>query len=475
MSDNIINHEEKNAPVTNVCAIFRSRLWKNTIKRASNVDASSRNAISDVLKRLQTSGMGITIKRKAVQSAASDCKKQKENGNSEKKPMVHELELNGNEDLMDGEEDVDFEGIDDQTKTNDVGSSPNDESKSPDTKTNATSKKSMPKTIIVNVEAPPIYVCLMCQAKFPSFDPLKEHMKNNKRCKEIHLKCDKCEKIFDTRKGLQQHIQTHRAKPTLVCEQCGKTFAHQFNLENHKSSQHGEYIEDVDSIYRCKECDDQFTSRRDLYEHISKHSKEPTPVLCDYCGRSFKSSESLRSHIRIHQDIRPHPCTYCAKRFRSRLQMTQHLHVHTGVKLFKCTICNREFAKKDSLVAHMRTHTGELPYQCSYCSDKFSTISKRKTHYRIQHAQEMPDGDETETVQDVQHAEHSNEVIQNVLMPYPAMEDDVEALDTTAASYVTYSTAFIDSDNILVFQTPVNGDIPLDDVLNGASTLAVIQ
>lgn len=108
-----------------------------------------------------------------------------------------------------------------------------------------------------------------------------------------------------------------------------------------------------------------------------------------------------------------------------------------GVKLFHCTFCNRSFAKKDSLVAHLRLHTGELPYQCHACPEKFSTINKRKTHLK---------------------SHHVKEIVTEDIVPIE------QTIDDATTSYVTYSTAFIDSNNILVFESPVESEMPIDEV-----------
>lgn len=52
----------------------------------------------------------------------------------------------------------------------------------------------------------------------------------------------------------------------------------------------------------------------------------------------------------------------------------------------------------------------------------------------------------------------------------------VEQVDDTTTSYVTYSTAFIDSDNILVFENPVESEMPIDEVeMFKTSSSAVVQ
>lgn len=120
---------------------------------------------------------------------------------------------------------------------------------------------------------------MTCKEKFPTFETLKEHIKSNIPCKSVTLTCDKCSKVCDSKKSLYQHSLTHRDKWSFMCEECGKSYSNRFNLENHKSSFHGENVEEYGSIYKCKVCDKQFTTRKDLYQHINSHSKEVIEFL----------------------------------------------------------------------------------------------------------------------------------------------------------------------------------------------------
>lgn len=129
------------------------------------------------------------------------------------------------------------------------------------------------KVVIVKMNSPAAYVCMTCKHKFDTFEQLKTHMITSQRCKEMHLTCDRCGKVCTTRKALYQHQVTHRDKFAFVCDKCGKTYTNRFNLENHKSSVHGERVEEFGSIYKCKICEAQFNNRADLYEHIKFHAK----------------------------------------------------------------------------------------------------------------------------------------------------------------------------------------------------------
>ncbi|XP_046469545.1 zinc finger protein 676 [Neodiprion pinetum] len=199
-------------------------------------------------------------------------------------------------------------------------------------------------------------------------------------------KCQHCDKIMATKKGLRRHVSMHKPKAEpATCEICEKVCASQARLALHQKT-HNKPKEKVPREYLCHICSKVYPSNSSLTYHVRTHTGVK-PHVCKICNSGFTTTTSLANHLRIHTGDKPFVCHVCSAAFAVSSAFRRHLTRHTGEANYLCKTCGKAFKRLSTLKEHTYTHSGEKPYICKTCGAAYSHSGSLFAHQKRCRAQ----------------------------------------------------------------------------------------
>ena len=240
-----------------------------------------------------------------------------------------------------------------------------------------------------------MFKCQHCEKLFQTYRGLKIHRHVHTRKKvrskpapkgkdkqgKSH-KCTVCGENVLFRSLLEVHMRRHTGEKPFECMDCGKRFITSGQLRGHWSVHTGE------KPFQCRYCEKRFRLKGKRVEHERVHTGEGL-LECRYCGKKCYNGYQLKAHERVHTGEKPFQCNYCGKQFAQSCQMKIHERRHTGDKRYTCQVCGKCFIDSAALTVHKKLHTGEKPYVCGYCGKRFTQLGNLQTHERT-HTGEKP-------------------------------------------------------------------------------------
>lgn len=128
--------------------------------------------------------------------------------------------------------------------------------------------------------------------------------------KDPNLKCPHCPvpRYFNFAENLTEHISKTHAH---CCETCEKRFKSESDLRKHKEKVHVQRTEEK-AVFVCGFCDKDFQLKKYLEDHLDQHP-EAKPLNCHACGRGFSRKESLQKAFQIYKGEDVEGCKNCGK------------------------------------------------------------------------------------------------------------------------------------------------------------------
>ena len=161
--------------------------------------------------------------------------------------------------------------------------------------------------------------------------------------------------------SLRLHKDQSRKIENLLEENSRKLNEVEANMLNQK-----EVINNVESYFKCEECDESFRKKHDMRKHINNF--HPKFIKCDYCDETFNESWKYETHLECHGIEKKKKCDVCGKEFYLEWRFKQHMNIHENPKIKNCHYYNNNkvcpFDQVGCKFKHMRSKQCENQANC---------------------------------------------------------------------------------------------------------------
>lgn len=185
------------------------------------------------------------------------------------------------------------------------------------------------------------FECFECHRPFTGLNSLRIHLKLHSNSNSgIKYLCPYCEKLFAMRSYVRDHIVAmHGIKRDEIPKD---SIRQATTVATTQSTVFSDSQSNANISFKCDQCQKTFETKQTLRQHIKTHTNGP--FLCVICGVVYKSLANLRNHMERHQaDPKSrHKCmnASCQKTYPTRRYMLNHyrsIHLQKGKrKKLKC-------------------------------------------------------------------------------------------------------------------------------------------
>ena len=134
----------------------------------------------------------------------------------------------------------------------------------------------------------------ICDVCGMSVNNLEKHVLSKHEKTKLPFPCDQCDSSYYYCNELLRHRRKKHMGlvPTFTCKYCNKKFKDDHAFKMHVEKQHeGKRL-------RCRDCEDTFSTRDQLYQHELSRHKKNRPYECQFCqGLRFVQKTHWKKHL----------------------------------------------------------------------------------------------------------------------------------------------------------------------------------
>jgi len=193
-----------------------------------------------------------------------------------------------------------------------------------------------------------------CSTRFSSKYALKKHMESVHE--GMRVECPKCFKMVVS---LKKHIKiVHDKIRDHVCPLCQKTFQTRTHLRNHVTKVH------LGLKDECPICGKHV---QDLKNHHNFVHNKVANFPCDQCDRKCITSTALKMHVSSVHLGEKVECPVCGEKICKAYLNCHIRRQHQAREKFECELCGKPYTCRSYLAKHIKTVHMQLREICTVC------------------------------------------------------------------------------------------------------------